>query len=142
MEPGGPSGALSPFIHASYARPSKLGIVGSSRRQAADRPQSSPVPRGPKSHLWQPAANRSQPSSAGDVSSTPKPCTPSTHSSTRSRSGRCRFAARTTAAMSRIGSFTPVEEWTHVTATHRVRGVSARSIEEPMRSRDAVAGSS
>ena len=40
--------------------------------------------RGPNSHLWQPAANMSQPSSAGDVSSTPKPCTPSTHNSTRS----------------------------------------------------------
>ena len=75
--PGGPFGAVSPFIQAMYALPSKLGIVGSSRRQAADRPQSSPVPRGPKSHLWQPVANRSQPSSTGDVSSTPNACTPS-----------------------------------------------------------------
>ena len=54
---------------------------------------------------------------AGRPASTPKPCTPSTHSSARLAAARRRSAA--------AGSFTPVLECTQVSATTRVRAVTA-----------------
>ena len=108
--PGGPFGPPAPFIHAAYARPSKLGIVGSSRRHAADRPQSRPVPRGPKSHLWVPATKKSQPRSSKSTSSAPNAWTPSTHSRTRSFSSRRSFTVASADASRLIGSFSPVLE--------------------------------
>ncbi len=85
--------------------------------QAGSFAQTRPVPRGPNSHLWQPLTKKSQPSDATGSGSTPKPCTPSTHNRICRPAGREAFARRTAAAICRIGSFSPVLECTHVTAT-------------------------
>ena len=140
--PGGAPCGGRPSIHAPYTRGSKDGMVGASRRQACGAAQTNPVPRGPNSHLWQPEASRSMPRLGRDASSTPKPCTPSTHRRMRSRSRRPRLACATAAAISRSGSFTPLEECTHVSASARVRGPSARDTAETIPSTDADSGSS
>ena len=100
-----------------------MGIVGTASH-ASGVPHTTPVPRGPKSHLWVPAMKKSQPRSSTVTSSTPSPWTPSTHSSAR-RPSRSRSRSASAAAIAAIGSFTPVPEWTHVTATTRVAGVTA-----------------
>ena len=101
---------------------SKLGMVGLDIDHANGFAHRTPVPRGPKIHLWQPAANMSHPSELTVSSSTPKPCTPSTQRMARSCSARPRLAAATTWAKRAIGVRTPVPEWTQVTATTRVAG--------------------
>ena len=52
-----------------------------------------------------------------DSCSTPNPCTPSTHRSTRSASPRFLFTSAARPPCARMGSFTPVDECTQVTAT-------------------------
>ena len=64
--------------------------------------------------------------------------TPSTQRSTFAP--RRSPASRTTAAISSIGSFTPVLECTQVIATARVRGRIAARRREAISSADAVAG--
>ena len=82
--------ARAPSIQASYGPSSKAGTVGWICAQASRRPQTIPVPRGPKIHLCVPAAKKSHPSAATASSSTPKPWTPSTTSRMRS-AGRARL---------------------------------------------------
>ena len=82
---------------------------------AQSRPHRMPVPRGPNSHLWVPADRKSQPRSGRSTSTAAKPCTPSTQSSAR---------PSIASLISWMGSRTPVEECTQVTATTLVRGVS------------------
>src|SRR5207244_4595361 len=112
----GPAGTLArePESQAPYALLSKLGIVGDTSAQDPRCPQTRPVPRGPNSHLWQPATRKSTPSSSGVAASTPKPWTPSRQNRICSPESRLPFFSATTAAISRTGSFTPVDECTHV----------------------------
>ena len=56
--PGATSG-VPPKSQPEYAVPSKVGIVGARRSHASLAAHTSPVPRGPKSHLWQPEAKTS-----------------------------------------------------------------------------------
>ena len=105
------------MIQAAKLSPSmKDGIVGLTSAQASERPQTMPVPRGPKSHLWQPETRKSQPRSGGCSGSTPKPCTASTQRSVLPLPSSASRSARAS-AIARIGSFTPVLECTQVTAT-------------------------
>jgi hypothetical protein len=101
------------------------GIVWVTCCHALGRPQTMPVPRGPKSHLWHPAAKKSQPRAGSLTFSTPKPWTPSTQSRIRSASLRSRLRRPSASAIRRIGSLTPVLECTHVSATTRVRSDTA-----------------
>ena len=78
----------------------------------------------------------------GDASSAPNPWIPSTQSRTRANSSRPSLASATASAMSRSGSFTPLDECTHVTATARVRGVIPSAIAETIVSAEAVSGAS
>ena len=63
--------------HGAAGVPSSLkeGLVGPIARQARALPQTMPVPRGPKGHLWQPAMEKWAPGSGMVTSSTPRPCT-------------------------------------------------------------------
>ena len=63
----------------------------------------SPVPRGPPSHLWQPATSTSNDSIRTGSSSAPSPCTPSTTTSSPRRR-----APSSACAISGSGSLTPV----------------------------------
>jgi beta-N-acetylhexosaminidase len=110
--------------------------------QAASRPHTSPVPRGPNSHLWQPATRKSQPRSGASAGSTPSAWTASAHTSTRSPGSRSRFSSPTAAVTSRSGSFTPVPEWTQVSASTRVRGPIPRRTAATSPSTVTPAGSS
>lgn len=65
---------------------------------------------------------------AAVMSSTPKPCTPSTQNSTRRSGERRALTVFTTSEMARTGVFTPVPECTQVSATTRVVGVMACSM--------------
>ena len=100
-------------------------MTGCTAFHAAGLAQTIPVPRGPKSHLWQPAMRKSQRRSATLSFSTPTACTPSTDKSTRSPSSRLAFASAIASAILRMGSLSPVLECTQVTAKRRVFGVSA-----------------
>ena len=99
-------------------------------RASQSRAQSTPVPRGPPSHLWVPATKTSQKSTGSG--STPRACTASTTSSGPSSA----------AASLVTGTFTPVPECTQVTATTFVRGVTAATIASIIASALACAGSS
>ena len=89
---------------------SKEGIVGAASLQA--RPQTIPVPRGLRATCGsRRRGSRAQPRGFGVLD--PSACTPSTHTSARDPD---RPTDRAT------GSFTPVDECTHVSATTRVRG--------------------
>src|SRR5437773_12309197 len=100
----------------------KRGITGRIFCQTTGFAHTNPVPRGPNIHLWVPAANASHPRAVIFGSSTPKPCTPSTISSTRSFSSLPRFACAMLSAIRAIGRRTPLLECTHVTPTARVFG--------------------
>ena len=102
-------------------------------------PQTSPVPRGPKSHLWQPVAKKSHPRSGSRTLSIPNPWTPSTQKRIRSASARPRFRGASARAMALIGSLTPVLECTQVSATTRVRGVTAATTRFTTSSAEAAA---
>ena len=113
---------VCPAVEARYRS-------GWSRRQALDRPQSSPVPRGPNSHLWQPGREHV----AAELGRRRLLDAEAVHAvdaqqhaldalagpgSPRAQRRRCRGAAASR----------PCEEWTHVTATHTGSiGVSARA---------------
>ena len=84
------------------ARPSKLGTVPVTSAQASRRPQTRPVPRGPNSHLWQPATRKSQPRAGTASGSTPRAWTASAQTSTRS-AGRGPGCARPRPRRSRPG---------------------------------------
>jgi hypothetical protein len=103
----------------------KVGIVGFSRSQA--RLHTRPVPRGPRSHLWQPATSTCTESNGSSTAA--RPCTPSSTIS---------VSSPTAAAISRIGSRTPVPECTQVSASRPAPRGTALTIE----STDAWAGSS
>ena len=100
-------------------------MVGAKRPMLSGRKNTTPVPRGPNSHLWQPAASMSAPSWSKVTSSTPKPCTPSTQSSTFLCGSRPALTPRRAWAISGIGIFRPVELCTQVRARARVRSVIA-----------------
>ena len=81
-----------------------------------------PVPRGPKSHLWQPETRKSHPRSRGAA--------PRRRSRARRRRreealrlAALRVALGDASAIARTGSLTPVLECTQVSATARVLGV-------------------
>ncbi len=109
---------------------------------ASRRPQTIPVPRGPNIHLCVPAAKKSHPRAATDSSSTPRPWTPSTTSRMRSAAARDLLASAIASATRRTGTFTPVDECTHVIPTARVFGPSARRTRSTISSSAARAGSS
>ena len=138
--PGGSAGGTRPSIHAPYDAFANDGISGwrEAAAHATGVPHRIPVPRGPISHLWQPAARKSMPGPGSRTSSAASAWTPSTQRSTFAP--RRSPASRTTAAISPIGSFTPVLECTHVIATARVRGPIAARRRAAISSADAVAG--
>src|SRR5436309_10822410 len=74
----------------------------------------------PEHPLVASATKKSQPNSGRVVPSTPRPWTPSTQNSTRSRSSRSALIGLSASAIARSGSFTPVQECTQVTASTRV----------------------
>ena len=142
--PGGTSLGRRPSIQAKYARVSKR--RDQSARSAPTRaapPRRSPSRAARTATCGSPRRRRRTPSSTGD------PCSTPSRGRRRRRAGRARArrgrgSRRATAsAISRSGSFTPLDECTHVIASSAGRaGAAPARSPSTIPSADAASGSS
>ena len=138
--PGGVSVGARPSIHAKYARPSNEGIVGAEplpgMRARPDEPGAA--------RTEQPLVAPGDEDVGAELDGRGVLDAEAVHPVDAQEDpfvvGAPRFASATASAISRSGSFTPVDECTQVSARQRGRGAKALEIAETISSTEADSG--